>query len=68
MSSRTNKNNENNNRRRNPIVWFRSIGLAGLVALIFALPLSVVAFAAVILWNSTHKTINPGITRYIERL
>lgn len=28
--------------------------------------LSVVAFAAVILWNSTHKTINPGITRYIE--
>ena len=30
------------------------------------LSLSVVAIAATVLWNSTHKTINPGIGRYIE--
>ena len=58
--------NEKNNRRRNPIVWFRSIGLAGQIALISVLSLSVVAFAAVMLWNSTHKTINPGKAQYIE--
>ena len=58
--------NEKNNRRRNPIVWFKSIGLAGQITLISALSLSVVAFAAVMLWNSTYKTINPGKARYIE--
>ena len=58
--------NENNNRRRNPIVWFGSIGLVGRVALIFLLSISVVAIAATILWNSTHKTIDPGKARYIE--
>ncbi len=66
MSNGTNKNNENTNRRRSPIVWFKSLGRTSQIALILALSLSVVAFAETVLWNSIHKTINPGKARYIE--
>lgn len=64
MSNGTNKSNEN--KRRRLLVWFGSIGLVGRVALIIMLSIAVVAIAATILWNSTHKTIDPPKARYIE--
>lgn len=59
------KENVEQKKRRILLSWFRSLSLTSLVGLIL-LSLSAVAFAAGILWNSTHKTINPGKARYIE--
>ena len=60
------KENVEQKKRRRLLSWFKLLGRTSQVGLIFVLSVSVVAFAATVLWNSTHRTINPGIARYIK--
>lgn len=68
MSNVNTEHDENieQKKKRGLLSWFKSLGRTSQIALIFVLSLSVVTIAANVLWNSTHKTINPGITRYIK--
>ena len=60
------KENVEQKKRKRLLSWFKALGRTGQVAVIFALSLSVVAFAVAILWNSDHKSIDPSKKRFIE--
>lgn len=59
------RENIKKNKRKRLLSWIKSLGLIGQVGLIIA-SISIVAFAAAVLWNSANRIINPGKAKYID--